>query len=371
MAGNLSEQATRAQKWLAGQKWKIRKAVDYRPRSDVQVVERLLEDVPREFLSGIVQYLQSAVSETNPQIEGKPYFGTWLFSRHIWERNESPGDNTVTFIQTMIAGAGVTAVFIVEKGMAYVLTQTFYWDVETLPAVTQSVAGTGYSLAAISRDRETGKYTCVLEQKVAVAQEEHGSFSCNNGSNPGTRYWWWWRNQAAQYGDTLMDGVAAYALKNMSCGLNDWGLEDGSATAFVSTVAQLTDSYVGDDQVTYQDSLEISENRRSTGSSSEDAGAADKGKCLEYARIRRVKITTNNDSTHSGAAAKVYDWTKAAAGKPHPIDSGVRNFNLVTGVTIFQAWKVELVGYSPWKAVPVEGMNATFFATLIVPPVTP
>jgi hypothetical protein len=330
-----------------------------------------LPDVPRELLRGLVEYLQGVATETTPQIEGKPYFGTWLYTRHVWEREQGQDENTVTFIQTMVSGAGATAGFIVEKGMAYVLTQTFYWDVETLPTVTQSVAGTGYSLAAISRDRETGKHSCVLEQKVAVAQEEHGSFSCNNGSNPGTRYWWWWRNQAAQYGDTLMDGVAAYAHKNMSCGLNDLGLEDGSATAFVSTVAQPTDSYVVNDQVTYQDSLEISENRRSTGSSSEDAGAADKGKGLEYARIRRVKITTNNDSTHSGAAAKVYDWTKAAAGPPYPIDSGVRNFNLVTGVTIFQAWKVELVGYSPWKVVPVAGMDATFFATLIVPPVTP
>ena len=211
MAGNLTEQTTRAQKWLAGQKWKIRKAVDYRPRSDVQVVERLLENVPREFLSGIVQYLQSAVSETNPLIEGKPYFGTWLFSRHIWERNESPDDNTVTFIQTMIAGAGVTAAHIVEKGCAYTITQTFYWDVTALPTVTQSTSGINYSLAAVSRDRETGLYSCVLEQRVRLTVTTGAYTSGRDSSATETTQEW----KGVRTGN-LDDTGAAVPVDNMA-----------------------------------------------------------------------------------------------------------------------------------------------------------
>jgi len=165
MAGDLTEQTLRAEKWLVNQKWKLRSHRDYRPRSDLQITERFLSAVPRELLRGLVQYLQGVATEENPLIEGSPYFGTWIFSRHIWERDQSPDDNTLIFVQTMVVGTGLTAGFIVEKGCAYQVTQTFYWDVETIPTVLDSTSGVAYSLAAISFDKETGLYRAVLEKR--------------------------------------------------------------------------------------------------------------------------------------------------------------------------------------------------------------
>jgi|GEM_PF-1869406 len=369
MAGNLSEQATRAEKWLVGQKWKIRKSTDYRPRSDIQLVERILADVPREFLRGLVEYLQNVGEETNPQIEGNPYFGTWTFSRHIWERDQEPDNNTLTFVQTMVCGAGMTKGFIVEKSCVFTITQTFYWDVAALPTVPQSTNGVGYNLAGIILDKETGRYSGVVEKRESVAQEEHGSFLCNSGSKPGTLYWWWWKNQVAGYGEAKMDGSNANAHKSLSCSLNELGLEDGTATSFVSTETWISDSYVSTEQVSYRDTLEHSENRRSTGSATEDddGEGAKRGIGIEYVRIHRVKITTNNESQHGAAAAIEHGWTElieAPDTKSYPIDSGVRSFRLATGKTIFQAYKVEEFGYSPWKRVPEAGLTAGDIADL-------
>ena len=170
MAGDLTEQVLRAQRWLAGQRWKVRKSLDFRPRSDVQMVERILPDVPRELLRGLVEYLQGVATETNPQIEGVPYFGTWIYSRHSWEREQPPDDNTLTFVQTLVAGVGVTAGFVVENGCAVIVTQTFYWDVTTLPTVTAGTSGIEYQLSGVSRDRDTGLYSAVLEKREQVTQ---------------------------------------------------------------------------------------------------------------------------------------------------------------------------------------------------------
>jgi hypothetical protein len=48
MAGNLTEETTRAQRWLTGQKWKLRLHSDYRSRADLQIVTRYIDNVPRE-----------------------------------------------------------------------------------------------------------------------------------------------------------------------------------------------------------------------------------------------------------------------------------------------------------------------------------
>ena len=55
MAGDLTEQTTRAQHWLAGEKWKLREYNDFRPRSDIQLITRFIPQVPRELLRGIVE----------------------------------------------------------------------------------------------------------------------------------------------------------------------------------------------------------------------------------------------------------------------------------------------------------------------------
>jgi hypothetical protein len=172
MAGDLTEQTTRAQYWLKDHKWKIRKSDDFRPRADIQIVTRYIEGVPRQLLSGLVAYMVSVATETDPQIEGHPYTGTWTFSKHSWEKDIREGgtDNEVVFVQTMVSGTGATTGMVVEDGCAYKVTQTFYWDVSTLPTVPAGTSGIGYRLEQVWRDRETGLLSCVLEKRERQTQ---------------------------------------------------------------------------------------------------------------------------------------------------------------------------------------------------------
>lgn len=170
MAGDLTQQIERAAEWLKNQKWKLRVSNDFRPRVDIQTVDRFLVNVPRELLRGLVEHLVATATETTPQIEGKPYWGTWTFTRHRWERESPTDDNNLIFVQSMIAGAGGSNAFVVENGCAYLITQTFYWDVATLPSVPAGTSGIDYRIDNVSRDRESGLYNCVLEKREQITQ---------------------------------------------------------------------------------------------------------------------------------------------------------------------------------------------------------
>jgi hypothetical protein len=64
MAGDLTQQIERAAEWLKNQKWKLRVTNDFRPKSDIQTVERFLVNVPRELLRGLVEHLVATASAT-------------------------------------------------------------------------------------------------------------------------------------------------------------------------------------------------------------------------------------------------------------------------------------------------------------------
>ena len=107
MAGDLTEQTGRAEHWLKSAKWKLRQYNDFRPRSDIQQIERFVVDVPRELLRGMVEHLVAAATVSDPQIEGGKFgTGPWTFTRIRWEREQEKDDNFLTLVQTMVAGTG-------------------------------------------------------------------------------------------------------------------------------------------------------------------------------------------------------------------------------------------------------------------------
>lgn len=61
--------------------------------------------------------------------------------------------------------------YLVENGCQYRVSHTFYWDVEALPSVPASESGVAYALQGVTRDRETGLFSCVIERRERVQQD--------------------------------------------------------------------------------------------------------------------------------------------------------------------------------------------------------
>ena len=59
---------------------------------------------------------------------------------------------------------------VVEDGCQYKVEHTFYWDVGELPEVPASTSGVTHTLTGVTRDRETERYSCVLETRTRIEQ---------------------------------------------------------------------------------------------------------------------------------------------------------------------------------------------------------
>ena len=61
--------------------------------------------------------------------------------------------------------------YVVENGCMYKVSHTFYWNVPELPEAPQSESGVIYRVGGVSRDDETGLWSCYLEKRERVMQE--------------------------------------------------------------------------------------------------------------------------------------------------------------------------------------------------------
>lgn len=59
----------------------------------------------------------------------------------------------------------------VENGCQYAVTHEFYWDVSEVPTLPASSSGVNYTLQGVTRDKETGLYSCVIERRERVQQD--------------------------------------------------------------------------------------------------------------------------------------------------------------------------------------------------------
>lgn len=61
--------------------------------------------------------------------------------------------------------------YIVENGCKYLVTHEFHWDVAAIPTLPASSSGVNYTLQGVTRDKETGLYSCVIEKRETVQQD--------------------------------------------------------------------------------------------------------------------------------------------------------------------------------------------------------
>ena len=65
----------------------------------------------------------------------------------------------------------------VENGCKYLVTHEFHWDVTEVPSLPASSSGIQYTLQGVTRDKESGLYSCVIEKRETVKQDvaEYGT----------------------------------------------------------------------------------------------------------------------------------------------------------------------------------------------------
>ena len=65
----------------------------------------------------------------------------------------------------------------VENGCKYLVTHEFHWDVSAIPTLPASSSGIQYTLHGVTRDKDTGLYSCVIEKRETVQQDvaEYGT----------------------------------------------------------------------------------------------------------------------------------------------------------------------------------------------------
>ena len=126
----LAEETTRAAGWLTGQKWALAEPLgyeDFRPKSDIRQLRRMLRDVPTELMEGVVASLVSGATVTDPRVEGKVFDGSWTHCKLWWTRaGEGTDDHRLILFQLLSSGTGAGTAHVVENGCAYIVTQTFF-----------------------------------------------------------------------------------------------------------------------------------------------------------------------------------------------------------------------------------------------------
>ena len=61
--------------------------------------------------------------------------------------------------------------YTIENGCQYAVTHKFYWDVQALPTLPASSSGVQYTMQGVTRDKETGYFSCVVECRTRVQQD--------------------------------------------------------------------------------------------------------------------------------------------------------------------------------------------------------
>ena len=184
MAQNAEDKA-KAAAIVAGWTWQPAEGHNYRYRYATRTLTRFYEaaSMQPDEVKLVVEYLRDqeiaagdGISLLNRTVD----FGEGWKAKDAWYQT-TPGEKFANTDSTKIrvyqilfqapedkSGDGP---YIVENGCAYKSTHTFYWDVEELPTLPASSSGVEYAMKGVTRDGETGLFSCVVEKRERVQQD--------------------------------------------------------------------------------------------------------------------------------------------------------------------------------------------------------
>ena len=166
-------------KWF----WQPAEGHNFRYRYAVRTLTRFYEMVTpaADTLRLILEYLRDQEISGTISLLGKSVdLGEGWKAKDVWYQTAA-GDqfaNTkqdrVRVFQTLMlapdSGEG-DGPYTVEDGCQYAIEHTFYWSVDELPTLPSSSSGVQYTMQGVTRDSETGLFSCVIEMRERVQQD--------------------------------------------------------------------------------------------------------------------------------------------------------------------------------------------------------
>ena len=140
---------------------------------------RYYESAPirSDLLHNLVEYLKTEETTSLMVLNKKMELGETWKATDAWYQT-APNDKwqgtdsaKIRVYQTLSPAADAAqGPVVLENGCQYTVDHTFYWDVETLPAVPEGESGIQYVMTGVQRDPQTKLYSCVIERRERVAQ---------------------------------------------------------------------------------------------------------------------------------------------------------------------------------------------------------
>lgn len=177
---------TAAEKIVLSWNWQISEGHNYKFKHGLHALTRFYESAPMEAdqFRLVLKYLskQEDIEIININHKGVSLDGTWK-AKDAWyqtvqgDKFDGSDANRVRIYQTIVGKDEDSAdgPYLVENGCKYKISHIFFWDVASLPNLESgeyvSSSGIQYSMQGVSRDRETGLFSCVIEKRETVQQD--------------------------------------------------------------------------------------------------------------------------------------------------------------------------------------------------------
>lgn len=164
--------------------WQPAEGHNFRYKYAVRTLTRFYEMVTpaADTLKIILEYLRTEEISGAISLLGKNMdLGSGWVAKDAWyataagDQFANTKQNKVRVYQTLML-ASDDAVdgdgpYVVENGCQYAISHTFYWNVADLPTLPQSSSGVQYTMQGVTRDGETGLFSCVIEKRERVQQD--------------------------------------------------------------------------------------------------------------------------------------------------------------------------------------------------------
>ena len=176
------EDIIRAEKIIDTWFWQIDETRAYGYRGALNTITRFYESAPMsaDIMRIVLEYLNSQEQMTAVSLNNKlvSLDGEWkavaAFYRTAQGQNWAGTESSKVRVYQMIAKMGEEegdGPYTVEDGCKYKVTHKFYWNTAEEPTLPASTSGVQYQIGGLTRDRETGLFSYVIERRETVQQD--------------------------------------------------------------------------------------------------------------------------------------------------------------------------------------------------------
>ena len=167
--------------WCRSHYWQLQERRGWRYSFHESVMVRYYEEANLDpsLLEPLVEFLKGDGWQDCFTVHNKPMDMAGWKTRDVWYETRDGDTKAPTKLKrTRIYHAvykegtqGADGPWTVEDGCKWKVTHKFYWKVASLPAVPSGSSGVRYSLQGVTRDDETGLWSCVIEKRETVKQD--------------------------------------------------------------------------------------------------------------------------------------------------------------------------------------------------------